>query len=164
MTRQADRTEVLARWAGPALVIYSVVLSVVVLSGAIATGGAVLSAQAMGADFSYIGSAFIATAEANATDAYKQMIVASHADDILYTDHFSGVPGSYLKPSVRAAGLDPANLPAEATKMDFSRETRAWRDIWSAGQGIGVVTEVVPVAALVARLEREYLAARARLA
>jgi len=135
-----------------------------VLSGAIATGGAVLSAQAMGADFSYIGSAFIATAEANATDAYKQMIVASHADDILYTDHFSGVPGSYLKPSVRAAGLDPANLPAEATKMDFSRETRAWRDIWSAGQGIGVVTEVVPVAALVARLEREYLAARARLA
>jgi nitronate monooxygenase len=133
------------------------------LSGAIATGGAVLATRALGADFAYIGSAFIATAEANAAESYKRMIVDGHADDIVYTDHFSGVPGSYLKPSVRAAGLDPEHLPAEGTKMDFSRETRAWRDIWSAGQGIGAVTAVVPVAELVARLEREYHAARARL-
>ena len=134
-----------------------------VLSGAIATGGAVLAAQAMGADLAYIGSAFIATEEANAAPGYKQMIVASHADDIVYTDHFSGVPGSYLKPSVRAAGLDPDHLPAEGTKMDFSRETRAWRDIWSAGQGIGAIESIVPVADLVARLEREYRVARERL-
>jgi nitronate monooxygenase len=135
-----------------------------VLSGAIATGGAVLAAQAIGADLAYVGSAFIATEEANAAAAYKQMIVDGHADDIVYTDHFSGVPGSYLKPSIRAAGLDPDHLPAEGTKMDFSRETRAWRDIWSAGQGIGAVEAVVPVADLVARLEREYRAARTRLA
>jgi len=135
-----------------------------VLSGAIATGDAVLSAQAMGADLAYIGSAFIATDEANAVAAYKQMLVDGHADDIVYTDHFSGVPGSYLKPSMRAAGLDPDHLPAEGAKMDFSRESRAWRDIWSAGQGIGAITGVVPVAALVARLEHEYRAARERLA
>jgi nitronate monooxygenase len=135
-----------------------------VLSGAIATGGAVLAAQAMGADLAYIGSAFIATEEAHAAAAYKQMIVDGHAEDIVYTDHFSGVPGSYLKPSVRAAGMDPDHLPAEGTKMDFSRDSKAWRDIWSAGQGIGAVDAVVPVAALVARLEREYEAARARLA
>jgi nitronate monooxygenase len=134
------------------------------LSGAIATGGAVLAAQAMGADFAYVGSAFIATEEAGAVPAYKQMIVESHAADIVYTDHFSGVPASYLKSSVRAAGFDPDNLPAEGATMDFGRESRAWRDIWSAGQGIGAVDAVVPVADLVARLEREYRAARARLA
>ncbi len=136
----------------------------VALSGAIATGGAVLAAQAMGADFAYVGSAFIATDEAGAVPAYKQMVVESHAADIVYTDHFSGVPASYLKPSVRAAGFDPDNLPAEGATMDFGRESRAWRDIWSAGQGIGAVDAVVPVADLVARLEREYRAARARLA
>jgi nitronate monooxygenase len=134
------------------------------LSGAIATGGAVLAAQAMGADFAYVGSAFIATEEAGAVPAYKQMIVESHAADIVYTDHFSGVPASYLKSSVRAAGFDPDHLPAEGATMDFGRESRAWRDIWSAGQGIGAVDAVVPVADLVARLEREYRAARARLA
>jgi nitronate monooxygenase len=135
-----------------------------VLSGAIATGGAMLSAQAMGADLAYIGSAFIATEEANAVPAYKRMIVDSHADDIVYTDHFSGVLGNYLKPSVRAAGLDPDKLPEEGTKMDFSRETKAWKDIWSAGQGIGAVTDILPVAAFVTRLEQQYRAARERLA
>jgi nitronate monooxygenase len=135
-----------------------------VLSGAIATGGAVLAARAIGADLAYIGSAFIATDEANAAAAYKQMIVEGRADDILYTDHFSGVAGSYLKPSVRAAGMDPDHLPTEGAKMDFSRETKAWKDIWSAGQGIGAVAAVVPVAELVARLEQEYRAAGARLA
>jgi nitronate monooxygenase len=136
----------------------------VALSGAIATGGAVLAAQAMGADLAYIGSAFIATEEANAVAAYKRMLVECHADDILYTDFFSGVLGNYLKPSVRAAGFDPDKLPEQGAKMDFSRETKAWKDIWSAGQGIGAVTEVVPVAALVGRLEREYRATRERLA
>ncbi len=134
------------------------------LSGAIATGGAVLAAQAMGADVAYIGSAFIATEEANAKDAYKQMVVESGGTDIVYTDYFSGVSGSYLKPSVRQAGFDPDALPAEGkATMDISRETRAWRDVWSAGQGIGAVREVMPVAALVDRLDREYRAARARL-
>ncbi len=134
------------------------------LSGAIATGGSVLAARAMGADLAYVGSAFIATEEANAAPAYKQMIVDGSAEDIVYTDHFSGVPGSYLKPSVRAAGLDPEHLPAEGTKMDFGRESKAWKDIWSAGQGIGAVRAVLPVAGLVARLETEYRAALARLA
>ena len=135
-----------------------------VLSGAIATGGAVLAARAMGADLAYIGSAFIATEEASAKPEYKRMVVESHADDIMYTDFFSGVPGSYLKPSVRAAGFDPENLPTEGTKMDFGRETKAWRDVWSAGQGIGAVQNVVPAAELVARLEREYRAAQTRVA
>jgi len=134
------------------------------LSGAIATGGAVLAAQAMGADLAYVGSAFIATDEANAVAGYKRMIVDGHADDIVYTDFFSGVLGNYLKPSVRAAGFDPDKLPEEGATMDFSRETKAWKDIWSAGQGIGAVTGVGPVAALVARLELEYRAARERLA
>ena len=134
------------------------------LSGAIATGGAILAAQAMGADLAYIGSAFIATDEANAVDAYKRMLVDSGAADIMYTDFFSGVYGSYLKPSVRQAGFDPDALPAEGrATMDMSRETKAWRDVWSAGQGIGAITEVVPAAALVARLDAEYRAARARL-
>jgi nitronate monooxygenase len=135
------------------------------LSGAIATGGAILAAQAMGADFAYIGSAFIATAEANARDAYKQMVVEGAAEDIVYTDFFSGVYGSYLKPSVRRGGFDPDALPQTGGgKMDLSGESRAWRDIWSAGQGIGAVREVVPAAALVARLAAEYGAAKARLA
>jgi nitronate monooxygenase len=134
------------------------------LSGAIANGGAVLAARAMGADLAYVGSAFIATDEANAKPEYKRMIADCRAEDIVYTDFFSGVLGNYLKPSVRAAGFDPDKLPTEETKMDFSRETKAWRDIWSAGQGVGAVQGTVPVAELVARLDREYRAALARVA
>ena len=136
------------------------------LSGAIATGGAVLAAQAMGADFGYIGSAFIATEEANAPEDYKRMIVESAAADIVYTNLITGVHGNYLKPSLRRAGLDPDNLPAsDPSKMDFSGSSaKAWKDIWGSGQGIGAVHDVVPVAALVERLSREYAAARARLA
>ncbi len=136
------------------------------LSGSIATGGAVLAAQAMGADFAYIGSAFIATDEARASDAYKQCIVNSNSDDIVYSNLFTGVHGNYLKPSVRAAGLDPENLPeSDPSKMNFGGDAKkAWKDIWGCGQGIGAVKEVLPTAALVDRLEREYRAARARLA
>jgi nitronate monooxygenase len=135
------------------------------LSGAIATGGAVLAAQAMGADFAYIGSAFIATDEARASDSYKQAIVAGTSDDIVYSNLFTGVHGNYLKPSIVAAGLDPDNLPqSDPTRMDFGTGRKAWKDIWGSGQGIGAVTGVVPAAALVARLGREYREARARLA
>ena len=135
------------------------------LSGAIATGGAVLAAQAMGADLAYIGSAFIATEEANASPDYKRMIVESAAADIVYTNVITGVHGNYLRPSLRRAGLDPDNLPAsDPSKMDFSAgAAKAWKDIWGAGQGIGAVQSVLPAAALVARLEGEYRAARARL-
>lgn len=127
-----------------------------VLSGAIATGRAVLAAQAMGADLAYIGSAFIATDEANAAPDYKAMVVRSGAEDIVYTSSFTGVHGNYLKPSIIRAGLDPAALEAaDPSKMDFS-QTKAWKDVWGAGQGIGAVTEVVPAAALVERLCREY--------
>jgi nitronate monooxygenase len=136
------------------------------LSGAIATGGAVLAAQAMGADLAYIGSAFIATDEANAAPDYKRMIVACGSSDIAYTDLITGVPGNYLKPSLRQAGLDPDSLPAsDASKLDFSGSAaKAWKDIWGSGQGIGAVRAVVPAAELVARLDREYRASRARLA
>lgn len=130
------------------------------LSGAIATGRGVLAAQAMGADLAYIGSAFIATAEANATDAYKQMIVDSNADDIVYSNLFTGVLGNYLKGSIRAAGLDPDNLPeSDPSKMNFGA-AKAWKDIWGAGQGVGAVREIVPAADLIARLKREYDAAK----
>ena len=140
-----------------------------VLSGAIARGAAVLAAEAMGADLAYIGSAFIATHEANATDAYKQMLVDGVAADIVYTNYFSGVLGNYLAPSIAGAGLDPHDLPeADPSKMDFKSgggaEKRVWRDIWSAGQGIGAVKTVTSAAALVDRLSGEYEAARARLA
>ncbi len=137
----------------------------IALSGAIATGGAVLAAQAMGADFGYIGSAFIATDEANASAGYKQMLVEGAAGDIVYTNLITGVHGNYLRGSLVAAGLDPDNLPiSDATAMNFSSgSTKAWKDIWGSGQGIGAVTEVVPTAALVARLTREYDAARNRL-
>ena len=138
------------------------------LSGSIATGSAVLAAQAMGADFGYIGSAFIATDEARASPAYKQCIVESTSDDIVYSSLFTGVHGNYLKPSIRAAGMDPDNLPeSDPTKMDFGGgdgSKKAWKDIWGCGQGIGAVDAVVPTAELVARLRREYAAARARLA
>jgi len=135
------------------------------LSGAIATGSAVLAAQAMGADFAYIGSAFIATHEARAADAYKQAIVAGTSDDIVYSSLFTGVHGNYLKASIRAAGLDPDNLPeGDPGKMNFASGGKAWKDIWGSGQGIGAVKDVVSAAELVARLRREYAEARSRLA
>jgi nitronate monooxygenase len=138
------------------------------LSGAIATGGAVLSAQAMGADFAYIGSAFIATDEARASEAYKQCIVDCNSDDIVYSSLFTGVHGNYLKPSIRAAGLDPDNLEhSDPSKMSFGSDygaRKAWKDIWGCGQGIGAVHGVVPTAEFVARLAAEYRAARQRLA
>ncbi|MFM8510808.1 MAG: NAD(P)H-dependent flavin oxidoreductase [Betaproteobacteria bacterium] len=136
------------------------------LSGSMATGGAVLAAQAMGADFAYIGSAFIATDEARASAEYKQCIVDSNSDDIVYSNLFTGVHGNYLKPSVRSAGLDPENLPeSDPTKMNFGGDAKkAWKDIWGCGQGIGAVKAVVPTRTLVERLAQEYAAARARLA
>jgi len=139
------------------------------LSGAISTGGAVLAAQAMGADFAYIGSAFIATVEARAGDDYKQAIVAGSSDDIVYSSLFTGVHGNYLKPSIIAAGLDPDNLPdADPSTMSFGggegSKKKAWKDIWGSGQGIGAVKKVLPARELVGRLEREYVEARQRLA
>ncbi len=138
------------------------------LSGAIATGGAILAAQAMGADMAYIGSPFIATTEARASEAYKQMIVDSAAADIVYSNYFTGIHGNYLKPSISAAGMDPEHLPeADPSKMDFEQAAtgaKAWKDIWGCGQGIGAVKSIGPVEDLVARMEREYLAAKARLA
>ena len=136
------------------------------LSGSIATGGAVLAAQAMGADFAYIGSAFIATQEARASEAYKQAIVDGSSDDIVYSNLFTGVHGNYLAPSIRAAGLDPANLPeSDPSQMNFGSDSgKAWRDIWGCGQGIGAISEVGTVAAYVEKLQREYTAARQRLA
>ncbi|NWG52756.1 MAG: nitronate monooxygenase [Hydrogenophilaceae bacterium] len=138
------------------------------LSGAIANGGAVLAAEAMGADLAYIGSAFIATKEANAPQGYKDMIVESGAEDIVYSNLFTGVHGNYLKPSITRAGLDPDNLPeADPSKMNFgsggNTEAKAWKDIWGCGQGIGVVKEIVSAGALVDRLEAEYRAAKRRL-
>ncbi len=143
------------------------------LSGSIATGRAILAARAMGADFAYIGSAFIATDEARAQEAYKQMIVDSASQDVVYTNYFSGVHGNYLKGSTAASGLDPDQLPvADPSKMDFGTSAdggntgaskKVWKDIWGCGQGIGAVKAVVPVAELVARLKREYAEARAEL-
>jgi nitronate monooxygenase len=135
------------------------------LSGAIATGRAILAAQVMGADLAYIGSAFIATEEARAVDAYKQAIVDGDASDIIGSPYFTGVFGNYLKPSIVKSGLDPESLPEpEAKAMNFassgSAEPKAWRDIWGSGQGIGAVKSVQPVAELVARLEREYAEAK----
>ncbi|WP_422847357.1 NAD(P)H-dependent flavin oxidoreductase [Acidovorax sp. M14] len=137
----------------------------VALSGSIASGGAVLAAQAMGADFGYIGSAFIATHEARASEAYKQAIVDSNSDDIVYSNLFTGVHGNYLAPSIRAAGMDPDNLPeSDPSKMNFGGDAKkAWKDIWGCGQGIGAINAVTSTAELVARLRSEYEAARARL-
>ena len=137
----------------------------IALSGAISTGGAVLAAQAMGADFAYIGSAFIATEEARASDAYKQAIVDSNSDDIVYSNLFTGVHGNYLAPSIRAAGMDPDNLPeSDPSKMNFGGDkSKAWKDIWGCGQGIGAVSQVQTAAAYIAQLRREYLEARQRL-
>lgn len=137
------------------------------LSGAIATGDGILAAEAMGADLAYIGSAFIATREANAPEAYKRMIIEGSAADIVYTSLFTGVSGNYLKASVAATGLDPENLPeSDPTRMDFSggsSKPKAWKEIWSAGQGIAAVKEILSAAELIERLEKEYQAARARL-
>ena len=138
----------------------------VALSGSIASGGAVLAAQAMGADFAYIGSAFVATIEARAVEGYKQMIVDSSSDDIVYSNLFTGVHGNYLKGSIRNAGLDPDNLPeSDPSKMNFGGDSKkAWKDIWGCGQGIGAIKGVQPAAELIARLSREYQAARQRVA
>jgi len=139
-----------------------------VLSGCIATGRAVAAARALGADLGYIGSAFIATREANAAEGYKQMVVGSTSADIVYSNYFSGVNGNYLKPSIRNAGFDPENLPqADPSKMNFANtdgKVKAWRDIWSAGQGVGAVKAVVSVAELVSRLKAEHEAALGKLA
>ncbi len=141
----------------------------IALSGAISNGRAILAAQAMGADLAYVGSAFIATREANASAGYKDMIVASGGEDIVYTNLFTGVLGNYLRPSVAAAGLDPDNLPqADPSKMNFAsggnQSAKAWRDIWGCGQGIGAVKSVASAAELVARLAAEYETAKQELA
>ena len=137
------------------------------LSGAIATGRAILAAQAMGADLAYIGSPFIATTEARAVDEYKQMIVDSASSDIVYSNYFTGIHGNYLKPSIAKAGMDPDRLPeADPSKMDFEAATtgaKAWKDIWGCGQGIGAIKQIAPTGDLVARLEREYHAAKTAL-
>ena len=135
------------------------------LSGSIATGDAILAAQACGADFAYIGSPFIATVEARASDAYKQAIVECNSDDIVYSNLFTGVHGNYLAPSIRAAGLDPENLPeSDPSKMNFGGgAAKAWKDIWGCGQGIGAVGKVQPAGDYIAQLKREYAAARNRL-
>ncbi|MEZ5922086.1 MAG: nitronate monooxygenase family protein [Parvularculaceae bacterium] len=140
----------------------------IALSGSIATGGAVLAAEAMGADFGYIGSAFIATDEANADDAYKNAIVDYGADDIVYTNLFTGVHGNYLKPSIVAAGLDPDNLPvSDPSKMNFgsggNQAKKAWKDIWGCGQGIGAIHKRESAGAFIARLEAEYREAKAKI-
>ena len=138
----------------------------IALSGAIASGGAVLAAQAMGADFGYIGSAFIATEEARASEGYKQAIVDGNSDDIVYSNLFTGVHGNYLAPSIRAAGLDPENLPeSDPSKMSFGggESKKAWKDNWGCGQGIGAIDKVRPAAEFIAQLKREYEEARRRL-
>lgn len=134
------------------------------LSGSIANGGAIAAAQAMGADFAYMGSAFIPCDEANAEDGYKNMIVDSHADDIVYSNLFTGVHGNYLKPSIEAAGMDPNNLPeSDPSKMNFgsggNQKSKAWKDIWGCGQGIGAIEKRGPVSDYVDQLEIEYKAA-----
>ena len=137
----------------------------VALSGAIASGGAILAARAMGADFAYIGSAFVATEEARAVEAYKQMIVDSTSDDIVYSNLFTGVHGNYLKGSIITAGLDPDQLAAgNVSTMNFGGDsTKAWKDIWGCGQGIGTIKAVLPARELIARLRREYEASLARV-
>jgi nitronate monooxygenase len=140
----------------------------VALSGSIAHGASILGAQAMGADLGYMGSAFIATKEANAVDGYKQGIVEGKAADIVYSDLFTGVHGNYLAPSIRAAGMDPDNLPAgDISTMNFgsggNTDAKAWKDIWGSGQGIGAVKDVLSVGEMVDRLEAEYRAAKASL-
>ena len=137
------------------------------LSGSIANGGAVLAAQAMGADLAYIGSAFIATNEANADERYKEMITQSSADDIIYTNLFTGVHGNYLKGSIKAQGLDPENLEvSDSSKMNFSSgasKPKSWKEIWGSGQGISVVKSILPASELIKRINNEYLEAKKNL-
>ena len=139
------------------------------LSGSISSGGAILAALAMGADFAYIGSAFIATDEARAADGYKKMITESNSDDIVYSNFYTGIHGNYLKGSIRNAGMDPDKLPeSDPSKMNFATSdganaAKAWKDIWGCGQGIGAIREVVPAGDLVARFKREFAEARARI-
>jgi nitronate monooxygenase len=139
------------------------------LSGSISSGGAILAALAMGADFAYIGSAFIATDEARAADGYKKMITESNSDDIVYSNFYTGIHGNYLKGSIRNAGMDPEKLPeSDPSKMNFATSdganaAKAWKDIWGCGQGIGAIREVVPAADLAARFKREFNEARERL-
>ncbi len=135
------------------------------LSGSIANGGAILASLAMGADFAYIGSAFIATDEARAAEEYKQCIVNSNSDDIVYSNLFTGVHGNYLAPSIRSAGMDPDNLPeSDPSKMNFAGDkTKAWKDIWGCGQGIGVIDKVQSTADLIAQFKREFEDAKRRL-
>lgn len=138
----------------------------IALSGSITNGQSILAAQAMGADFAYIGTRFIATAEANAAEAYKQAIIDSAAKDVVYTPYFTGVHGNYLKKSIVAAGLDPENLPErDKTAMNFggSSAAKAWKDIWGAGQGVGTIEDVKPAAEVIARMKSEYQAARLAL-
>ncbi len=140
----------------------------IVLSGSIANGSAVLAAQAMGADLAYMGTRFIATAEANASEGYKHGITEASASDVVYTNLFTGVHGNYLRQSIVAAGLDSDNLPvADKSKMNFgsggNTAAKAWKDIWGVGQGVAVIDEILPTAQLVDQLESEYRAARARL-
>ncbi len=142
---------------------------VVILSGAMSSGGDILAARAMGADLAYLGTRFIATREANASDDYKQMIVSSQSADIVYTPVFTGVHGSYLRGSIENAGLDPDNLPdPDLSAMDFASsaksDAKAWRDIWGAGQGVGNIDDILPAHDLVLRIEAEYEAARKRVA
>jgi len=134
-----------------------------VLSGAISTGASILAAQAAGADLAYIGSLFIATNEANAPAQYKQMLVDSDSQDVVYSNLFTGIMANYLKPSIRAAGLDPDHLPTRDEAPDFAAEHKAWRDIWGCGQGIGAIDKITPTVKRVEQLAREYAAARARL-
>jgi nitronate monooxygenase len=139
------------------------------LSGSIASGGAILAAQAMGADFAYIGSAFIATHEARASDDYKAMVTQSNSDDIVYSNFYTGVHGNYLKGSIKNAGMDPDALPnGDPKQMNFAsgegeRSAKAWKDIWGCGQGIGAIRDVVPVSELVVRWRDQYRVAQARL-
>lgn len=135
----------------------------IVLSGSIANGGSILAAQAMGADLAYIGTRFIASSEANASDAYKRAIVDASANDIIYSNLFTGVSGNYIRQSIVNAGLDPENLPtADKSTMNFSK-AKAWKDIWGAGQGVGLMDDVRPAAEIVARLKQEYDDTRKRL-
>ena len=142
----------------------------VVLSGAIASGGAILAAQAMGADLAYIGSAFIATHEARAVDGYKEMITQSNSDDIVYSNFYTGIHGNYLKGSIIKSGMDPDNLPqSDPSKMNFAtgdgaNAAKAWKDIWGCGQGIGAIKEITSAADLIVRFKREYAETKARLA
>ncbi len=138
----------------------------IALSGSITDGSGILAAEAMGADFAYMGTRFIATQEANAVEAYKQMILESKAADVVYTPFFTGVHGNYLKPSIARAGLDPDNLaPTDKKSMNFGsdRPAKAWKDIWGVGQGVGNIDDAPPVRELIARLRSEYAAARSRL-